>query len=92
MKSVAFTSDSDIPDGWAALFRMPSLTSSILRTSLDMMFDCRRKSINLPSGISEKSSAFRTSLIFTLAVAGAECNTVIELKPEHHAALPWHFA
>jgi len=26
------------------------------------------------------------------AVAGAECNTVIELKPEHHAALPWHFA
>ncbi|MBW6175440.1 hypothetical protein KZ877_09725, partial [Pseudomonas aeruginosa] len=25
------------------------------------------------------------------AVAGAECNTVIELKPEHHAALPWHF-
>jgi len=27
-----------------------------------------------------------------LAVAGAECNTVIELKPEHHAALPWHFA
>ncbi|WP_218244957.1 hypothetical protein, partial [Pseudomonas asiatica] len=26
-----------------------------------------------------------------LAVAGAECNTVIELKPEHHAALPWHF-
>jgi hypothetical protein len=28
----------------------------------------------------------------TPAVAGAECNTVIELKPEHHAALPWHFA
>ena len=27
-----------------------------------------------------------------LAVAGAECNTVIELKPEHHAALPWSFA
>ena len=27
-----------------------------------------------------------------VAVAGAECNTVIELKPEHHAALPWHFA
>ncbi|MFT5048570.1 MAG: hypothetical protein ACI8UP_005573 [Porticoccaceae bacterium] len=26
------------------------------------------------------------------AVAGAECNTVIELKPEHHAASPWHFA
>ena len=26
------------------------------------------------------------------AVAGAECNTVIELKPEHHAALPWSFA
>ncbi|MWK60176.1 hypothetical protein GO594_29740, partial [Pseudomonas otitidis] len=26
-----------------------------------------------------------------LAVAGAECNTVIELKPEHHAALPWNF-
>jgi len=26
------------------------------------------------------------------AVAGAECNTVIELKPEHHAALPWNFA
>ncbi|MEH6615971.1 MAG: transposase, partial [Pseudomonas marincola] len=25
------------------------------------------------------------------AVAGAECNTVIELKPEHHAALPWSF-
>ncbi|MCB4797182.1 protein rep, partial [Pseudomonas sp. NP21570] len=25
------------------------------------------------------------------AVAGAECNTVIELKPEHHAASPWHF-
>ncbi|WP_228386092.1 hypothetical protein, partial [Pseudomonas helleri] len=24
------------------------------------------------------------------AVAGAECNTVIELKPEHHAASPWH--
>ncbi|MBG6884102.1 hypothetical protein I5J06_10950 [Pseudomonas aeruginosa] len=29
---------------------------------------------------------------FSWAVAGAECNTVIELKPEHHAALPWHFA
>lgn len=28
----------------------------------------------------------------TWAVAGAECNTVIELKPEHHAALPWNFA
>ena len=27
-----------------------------------------------------------------LAVAGAERNTVIELKPEHHAASPWHFA
>lgn len=26
------------------------------------------------------------------AVAGAERNTVIELKPEHHAASPWHFA
>ncbi|WP_237149997.1 hypothetical protein, partial [Metapseudomonas otitidis] len=25
-----------------------------------------------------------------MAVAGAECNTVIELKPEHHAALPWN--
>ncbi|WP_228386069.1 hypothetical protein, partial [Pseudomonas helleri] len=24
------------------------------------------------------------------AVAGAECNTVIELKPEHHAASPRH--
>ena len=30
--------------------------------------------------------------IRALAVAGAECNTVIELNPEHHAALPWHFA
>jgi len=29
---------------------------------------------------------------FITAVAGAECNTVIELKPEHHAALPWNFA
>ena len=29
---------------------------------------------------------------YNWAVAGAECNTVIELKPEHHAALPWHFA
>lgn len=29
---------------------------------------------------------------FALAVAGAERNTVIELKPEHHAASPWHFA
>ena len=29
---------------------------------------------------------------YNLAVAGAECNTVIELKPEHHAASPWHFA
>jgi len=30
--------------------------------------------------------------VLSLAVAGAECNTVIELKPEHHAASPWHFA
>ena len=33
-----------------------------------------------------------TAIAIHLAVAGAECNTVIELKPEHHAALPWHFA
>ena len=31
-------------------------------------------------------------LLVDWAVAGAECNTVIELKPEHHAALPWSFA
>ena len=30
--------------------------------------------------------------VYERAVAGAECNTVIELKPEHHAALPWNFA
>ncbi|NMY66579.1 hypothetical protein HBN77_21415 [Pseudomonas sp. WS 5018] len=33
-----------------------------------------------------------TRFLFIRAVAGAECNTVIELKPEHHAASPWHFA
>jgi hypothetical protein len=31
-------------------------------------------------------------IVKQVAVAGAECNTVIELKPEHHAASPWHFA
>ena len=31
-------------------------------------------------------------VLYMWAVAGAECNTVIELKPEHHAASPWHFA
>jgi threonine/homoserine/homoserine lactone efflux protein len=36
-------------------------------------------------------TVFGIAVIIT-AVAGAECNTVIELKPEHHAALPWHFA
>ena len=38
-------------------------------------------------------TVFRRSGKFNCtAVAGAECNTVIELKPEHHAALPWSFA
>ena len=34
----------------------------------------------------------RITVLISWAVAGAECNTVIELKPEHHAALPWSFA
>ncbi|QQN52676.1 hypothetical protein [Stutzerimonas balearica] len=38
----------------------------------------------------KKGGSFRNEN--SVAVAGAECNTVIELKPEHHAALPWHFA
>ncbi|MQT78384.1 hypothetical protein, partial [Pseudomonas helleri] len=33
---------------------------------------------------------YMDTLSRSLAVAGAECNTVIELKPEHHAASPWH--
>ncbi|MBK3467509.1 AAA family ATPase [Pseudomonas sp. MF6776] len=41
--------------------------------------------------ITGKSSTGK-SAILEMAVAGAECNTVIELKPEHHAALPWSFA
>ena len=39
-----------------------------------------------------RSRALIAVIPIIMAVAGAECNTVIELKPEHHAALPWHFA
>jgi hypothetical protein len=40
----------------------------------------------------DQKIASKLALIKHKAVAGAECNTVIELKPEHHAASPWHFA
>ena len=39
-----------------------------------------------------RADLLRMENLLISAVAGAECNTVIELKPEHHAALPWHFA
>ncbi|MEH6615133.1 hypothetical protein, partial [Pseudomonas marincola] len=39
----------------------------------------------------DKLVEWRYRRFFCPAVAGAECNTVIELKPEHHAALPWSF-
>ena len=44
------------------------------------------------STLSEAERKQRAENLIEEAVAGAECNTVIELKPEHHAALPWHFA
>ncbi|WP_231740708.1 hypothetical protein, partial [Pseudomonas lundensis] len=49
-------------------------------------YPARPRMFTLPRTMSSKPGANHR------AVAGAECNTVIELKPEHHAALPWNFA
>ncbi|WP_376780460.1 hypothetical protein, partial [Stutzerimonas nitrititolerans] len=55
------------------------LPSSAYRTALETMFETARLSIDLsPCTDPSPESAIST------AVAEAECNTVIELKPEHH--------
>lgn len=57
-----------------------------------ILLQCSMLRASLQTFDNTKLEQAMTYALEHMAVAGAECNTVIELKPEHHAASPWHFA